>query len=473
MNPRHIAQSIIRFGSTLLAHTRGWQSRLEPHLDSDRKWIILILLLATLLRFPMLQYPAETVFDEPIYSDFAMLSLQAHPFFDIHPPLARILFTEIVARTDYDPSTATIITTPDFAPHAFLDFPYIPLRTTVAFFGTLLPLLLYGISRLLGATPRWAGLVALFVVIDPAFIVYSRAILPDTILLAVEMGALLAALAAVQSETTRGKVGFALLAALALGAAVSIKWIALSIVGVVGLLYLFHRRWKTILATGVVMAGVYVFVFASFVLYFPNGGKADPVLLTYDVPYVTTLEFPADPTWGTAVRFLPELHRTMWRANTDPETSARLPETPTALSWPVAKVSMLGWWSGVEQSIMLKGNTLLYPVTFFLFLFEIGWIIARYRTTKHWPVGIMETTLVIGYFGNYLPFFLIERSMFLYHYFSAFLLLLLLIPFVVPRVIACLAQVTRDELFAKVFALVVVLLVLIDVLRAAPQIYGF
>ena len=439
---------------------------------TDLQWILLILVLAGVLRFPFLDHPANPQFDEVVYSRYAVNLLDGIPAFDIHPPLVRMLFAVIAQESE--PFSMRSFPIPAFSNQPFLDFPYIPLRTTVAFFGTLLPLLLYGISRLLGATPRWAGLVALFVVIDPAFIVYSRAILPDTILLAVEMGALLAALAAVQSETTRGKVGFALLAALALGAAVSIKWIALSIVGVVGLLYLFHRRWKTILATGVVMAGVYVSSFLMLSLsFFPYGGVTDPLIPAYDVPWVRELVFPAHPSVSDALTTMRDWHEVSIKTNQNIELNTEILQAPGPTTWAVAKSSIIFWIDGTGGAIWLQGNALLWNLAFFLFLFEIGWIASQVRSRRVWPIDHTETILLLGYIGSYLPFFFINRPMFLYHYFLALLFLFLLVPKVAPRAIACLGSVTNDALFAKVFSIVILLLILVASLISFPVVYGF
>lgn len=468
------ARQIIQTGTMFLDHMYRYGAVLKQYTATDRQWVVILLICAALLRFPFLSYPEQTVFDEPVYADFAMLSLQGHPFFDIHPPLARMFFATVVSLTDFDLTSATIITTPDFEPHPFQQFPYVPLRASIAFMGTLLPLLVYGISRLTKVSPRWAGLVGLLVALDPAFITYSRAILPDTMLLCLEMIGLLLAFRATQSFTSSSKMALAFCSALALGAAISVKWIALAIIGVVGCWYLFQRQWKLIVILCTTATITYLFIFGAFLSYFPNGGNADPVLVTYQVPYVTDLEFPKDPSLSERLNFIVEMHAIMWRANTDPVTSARLPDTPTALTWPLAKVSMLGWWS-VDQgrSIMLKGNTLLYPLTFFLFFFELGWIATMIIRDKRWPIGKQETVLLIGYIANYLPFFFIGRSMFLYHYFTAFLFLLLLIPFVGPRMINCLSRVTRDRLFALVFSATVLLLIGNDLVTSMPQIYGF
>src|SRR3989338_7287314 len=54
----------------------------------DAQIVLIILFLALLLRIPFLSHPGQTLFDEVIYTNFAIYTEHGVPFFDIHPPLA-------------------------------------------------------------------------------------------------------------------------------------------------------------------------------------------------------------------------------------------------------------------------------------------------------------------------------------------------------------------------------------------------
>ena len=80
------------------------------------------------------------------------------------------------------------------------------------------------------------------------------------------------------------------------------------------------------------------------------------------------------------------------------------------------------------------GNPLLWIAAFALFIFmciEMGR--GRKHTSDHRSIMIM--TLIVGYLANYLPFFLIHRPMYLYHYFSALIFLFLLAGYALPLAI--------------------------------------
>jgi dolichyl-phosphate-mannose-protein mannosyltransferase len=93
--------------------------------------------------------------------------------------------------------------------------------------------------------------------------------------------------------------------------------------------------------------------------------------------------------------------------------------------------------------------------------------------TRKFPVGKDESILLAGYLFNYLPFFLIDRPMYLYHYFTALLFLVLLLPKVTPRIIDCLSLVTNDRLFARVFVVFATILLFVNAILLFPATYGW
>jgi len=72
-----------------------------------------------------LDRPNDTVFDEVVYANYVTFMLEGHPFFDIHPPLGRMIFSEI-ARISEPFTLTTLLNKPN---QLFNDFPYVPLRT--------------------------------------------------------------------------------------------------------------------------------------------------------------------------------------------------------------------------------------------------------------------------------------------------------------------------------------------------------
>ena len=465
-NIRRLQQLLLRM-SGLFKRAEEW---IETRTKTDKQWIIIILLLAALLRLPLLNYPDRTLFDEVIYANFAVHIIHHEPFFDIHPPLARIIFAMVANNSSFEIWGFPMETNKEFG-----DFPYATLRLFMALIGTLFPLLLYLIGRLLKYSPRSAGILALFAVFDNALVLYSRSILPDTLLLFLNFLGLAAAFAAANIAHKKiERVFLVILSGIALGLALSIKWTALAMFPLVGLIFIFARMYRSIALVGILGILVYLSVFSLYFTNFPNGGHVDPVLYPYNKPWIAEMTFPKGDHLKNIIAYLPEIHEAMLRANEDPDIAKVTLQSAGPLSWPAARSSLTFWISDDgKHTIILRGNEFLWFLTFFMIIFEIGWIIEKSRKRRKWPIDKTESILLLGYLSNYAPFFLIHRPMYLYHYFTAFIFLLLLLPRIAPRVIHCIGNITHDRTLAHVMMYFSILLVLINFILIAPTTYGW
>ncbi len=459
--------------SKLTNHTLRAQAFFLRHTATDKHWIIILLLLVSFLRLPLLEHPNRTQFDEVIYTNFTLRTLHHEPFFDIHPPLARIIYTEI-ARQE---KPFAIESLKMESGQSFGDFPYITLRTFTAIIGTLLPLLIYWIGRKLGYSARMAALPALFIIFDNAFIVYARVILPDTLLVLMNFLAFGCAYMAMKSDTRRRRIILTTLSGIAIGIALAMKWTALGVLATIWLLFLAYRRIVPIFVTGIIAGFIYLAVFIGFFFYFPQGGRADPLLFAFNAPWVNNIHFPKPDNIINVARFLPEIHRDMVRINNDTNMQQAILQAPSPLAWPVARTAIDFWkedpTSNSGKTIILEANAVLWLLTFFLFLFEIGFIAWHLVVSRKWVIDRDETILLLGYLGNYLPFFLIHRPMYLYHYFTALIFLFLLVPKIAPRMIACITTLAKDKFFAKLFAGFLLLVIFMNFILLLPATYGF
>jgi dolichyl-phosphate-mannose--protein O-mannosyl transferase len=434
----------------------------------DHQWIIIILFYALLLRLPSLTHPDTAYFDEQFYANITLHSLDSRPFFFIHPPLAPILFSQIIEGTG--PLTAHPITIID---QHFGDFPFGQLRLFVAILGSLLPLLIYAIGRTLKYPPRSAAIPALFIVIDSAFIIYSRAILPDTPLLFLNFLAFGCALLMLRTKNTKLAALLLATAGIAIGCALSIKWLALGVLATIWCLFLSERRYSAIITSGLIACATYIAIFTAFFFYFPNGGHPDPMLPAFDIPLIQEIEFPKTDNLMNIVKFLPEQHRTMLDANNNKEIGKYILDGSGSITWPTARSSIVFWRSEDGKTIILQGNSLLWMISFLLLCFQIGWICWHMKHERKWPLERDETILLAGYVLNYLPFFFIHRPMYLYHYLTAIIFLFLMIPKIAPRMIDCIAVLSRDRLFAMTLASFTLFLIVLYFIFLMPTIYGF
>lgn len=209
------------------------------------------------LRFWGLGRFNRLVFDETHFVRFAQGYLQGEPVFDVHPPLGKYLIAVGLWLAQRLPTAA---------PHEDLGIASAPIayRWMTALLGTLIPLLVMGIAHELGqrlpspARSRFALLAGLFVAIDGLFVVESRYALINIHLI---FFGLLGHWLWLRAARLNGKVKgrYRILAGIALGACVAVKWngaaFALGLVLVRGWGEIRSGKWLIYL--GIVPIGVY------------------------------------------------------------------------------------------------------------------------------------------------------------------------------------------------------------------------
>jgi dolichyl-phosphate-mannose-protein mannosyltransferase len=485
-----LRHTLLRIGAMLTRTALAIDALLERRAKTDKQLVIIIFALALLVRVPFIAHPDRTMFDEVLYGNFTTFMVDQKPYFDIHPPFARTIFASIA-----DNYSIRHVESPPTTGQPFVDFPYASIRLLNAVLGSLLPLVIYLIARLFSFSPRMAALAGLFVVFDNAFVLYSRAVLPDTLMFTLNMIGFAATISALRSGGSSAG-WYAALAGLLLGAAVSIKWTALGVFLAASFALLLYRRWRELLIVSMLVPLVYISIFVAYFSWFPNGGQPTPFLYRSEQEYIFTLDFPRDGIAGR-LAFLPRLHAAMLEANRDPNIINVTMGAAGPISWPAAQ-SAVAFWANEDQTkrVILQGNSLLWFTMFFGICFEIGWILYHGALSLWWrlrfrgqaekaggalderafaALGIdrMEAILLAGYALNFLPFFLIHRPMYLYHYMTALLFLFLLTPRVAPRIIDCFATITADRLLARTLAVAILALSFVNFFLVAQDTYGF
>ena len=175
----------------------------------------------------------------------------------------------------------------------------------------------------------------------------------------------------------------------------------------------------------------------------------------------------------------------MFLTNNDPVIMQQAPKELGIYAWPTAQNQIL-FWSPRDKSlkereqidpngtyIIAQGNSVLWVLCFIAYLFNIAWIMLGSLKQGKLIIGHVELVLIVGYLANYLPFFLIHRPMYLYHYFTALLFLFLLVPYILPRIRHCLELTTQDRWFSYVFVAVALGLVVVNYVLNSNFIYGY
>ncbi|PIA15241.1 mannosyltransferase PMTI [Coemansia reversa NRRL 1564] len=124
--------------------------------------------------------PAQVVFDEVHFGKFASYYLRRQYYFDVHPPLAKMLIAAGGWLVGYDGGFLFDKIGLDYMSHGV---PYIMLRGWVALFGAALPLLVYMIMAESGYSVAAALLAGLLVTFDNALVAHGRLIMLDNIML--------------------------------------------------------------------------------------------------------------------------------------------------------------------------------------------------------------------------------------------------------------------------------------------------
>lgn len=366
-------------------------------------YIITILALSIMTRFAFFGFPQETVFDEVHFGKYINGYYTGEYFFDIHPPLGKLIIAGFAKIGGYEAGDFTF----DNIGTELNGFVYKFMRFLPTLAGVLLPLILYLLALRLGISRNGAALAAMFAVLDNALITQSRFILMDSFLL-------LFGFTALYFYTKKSFLWAGIFAALA----ISIKWTGLSFLGIMGILYFiawlkennkFENFKKAIIFLVFVPFLVYYLIFAIHFKLLPESGPGDAFM---------SQEF-KDDQLNTVQKFT-ELNKAMYTANK--RLDATHPFSSEWYQWPMNKKPIY-YWAGDPGGIWLVGNPLVWLLAL------LGIIYALF----HKPKTEVQKFLLFGYFFNLLPFIFIGRVMFLYHYFPSLIFAILTLAYMIDK----------------------------------------
>lgn len=441
----------------------------------EKNWLLVVLaVLAFTAHFAFLSYPAQVVFDEVHFGKFVSAYFTGQYYFDIHPPLGKLLIAGWARLNGVNPVFAFEHIGEQIPQKILFTLRFLP-----AFFGGLFVLVFAWLAYLISRSKTVAMIAGFLVLLDNAFLVQSKFILVDIFLLFFTILTFCFFFLYQRQKSFSAKwFIWLILTGISFGLAVSIKWTGLATIGIIGVILfakIFSKKLRDYFNTGNAIAspdaksrrgnpvtksapgyntGLLRFAPNCMIQGFAGNDKLGAqfkksltgllFLLTisfvvYAIPFA--IHFKLLPRSGPGDAFMSqlfqrelkygreateqplsfwqkftELNKTMYQANAG--ITADHPFGSRWYSWPLGKKPIYYWTQ--EQTnhiakIYLAGN-------FFLWWLAVGAVLfalIKAITKKGQGLGPIYFILILAYFANLLPFILVKRVSFLYHYLPA------------------------------------------------------
>lgn len=380
--------------------------------------------LSALTHWWRLFWPQAVLFDEAHYKRFASHYFDGTFYYDVHPPLANLLYAAVAKA--FGIGIETLRGTA----------PAVQLRVLPAFLGMLIVPLAYVLLRQLGATRRVATLGAFALLCENALLVDSRLTLIEPMLITFGLIAIVCYLAAIARDGA-SRWAFLVASGLAAGFALSAKWTGASALGLI-LATCAVRAWREraitrrAVAEASVLAAIPAVVYLSvFAVHFALVPRYAPGLTMLRARFQETLI--GAPQFNPAARLsffdkLGEVHDAMRRGNRSLEAVTHPASSPW-YTWPIMK-HPIGLWQRPEPVTRSQSNVILLgnPVLWWGSLAVVGvtLVLGWRRRDRLRPHAAALAFLGGGFAINFVPFIFIRRVMYIYHYLFALVFIVLL-----------------------------------------------
>jgi dolichyl-phosphate-mannose-protein mannosyltransferase len=390
--------------------------------------LIFLTSLSFFTRFFSLFRPSKVVFDEAHFGLYAAKYLSHQYFFDIHPPLGKLLLASASFFGKVKPGFAFEINS------WYPAFNFLTLRLLPAFFGVLLVALIYLFVKEMGFSRRVAFVSGFLALFDNALLVQSRFILLDIILVFFIFLALyLFLLTKKHSPFSSQWYLLNFLCGLVLGGAISIKWTGFGILGIIWFLTIFNQRLFSRSKKEILIKAILIFLlpllfyFLIFALHFyllPLPCQSDcGAALTWPL-YPETNYFFNHPPVGNILNKLKEVHIVMLA---DALTNSSFGYQSDWWSWPFL-IRPVKYFQDIQgekiSAIYLLGNPIVWWLSALGVLGYIYLITKNYflRLKLNLPHSFYSEScfiLFLGYLVYTISFSAVKRFLVIYHYLPA------------------------------------------------------
>ena len=424
---------------------------------SNKSLLLILLTVSIATHFAFFGNPNQTVFDEVHFGKFISGYYTHQYYFDIHPPLGKLIIAGFGKLFDFKPDPPAGEAGFNFAEigEKFPDAKYLSLRFLPALAGTLLPIVIFFLALELGFSRRGAFLAGMLIALDNALVTQSRFILLDSFLLLFGFSALWCYFryrtSALQAKSYKLQAFWLAAMGILGGMAASIKWTGLTFLALAGIVELARvakaRAFRTIPSLTVpfivIPLALYFSVFAVHFALLTKSGPGDAFMSQQFQKTLAGSSASArtDIRGSTPLEKFVELNIEMYRSNQ--RLTATHPYGSPWYSWPFMQRPIFYWVDGGAR-VYLLGNPLIWWLsTAAVLLVALGYLLRKI------PVDHIGVFLLTGYALNLLPFVGIQRVMFLYHYFTAFIFAVLLLAYVLEQ------RIKKDRAWLAVIALAV------------------
>jgi dolichyl-phosphate-mannose-protein mannosyltransferase len=440
-------------------------------------YIAIILLSSLLTHFLFYGYPNETVFDEVHFGKFISGYFTHEYFFDIHPPLGKLLISGMGYITGFRPGFS-------FAEigQKFPDATYLWLRFLPTLAGALLPLVIFLLALKLQLSRLAAFSAAMLIVLENALLAQSRFILLDSFLLLFGFSALLFYFTyrerkAIETKKSGG-ISYLVLAGIFGALSLSVKWTGstfLALIIILEAIQLFREKngpllLKSLLALIIFPISIYFLIFAIHLKLLTKSGPGDAFMspgfqktLEGNI-YQNNNEVKQLNLWGK----FKELNIEMYQANAN--LTAGHPYSSKWYSWPLMIRPIFYWYKNGPTDasrIYFLGNPVIWWISTIAMIYllislvqyTLGFMISKTRDHKIVRGNIKSLAAFLApapeqrqapsaliyhsprllwllsgaYLLNLLPFVNIKRAMFLYHYMASLVFAIIALAYLIDQ----------------------------------------
>ena len=437
--------------------------------NSDALLLMILTPVAFSVRLWRIFWPTGCVFDEVYFGNFSNYYILSQFYYDIHPPLGKILAAVIANLSEYDGSinfnNAPVYPIPD----------YVMLRITPAIFSALCGPLAYLAVRFCGFSHVAATVASVMTIFDTSLGAEGRHILSDGILhfFSILHVAILMYTISLKGRGSKWK-RWHFLNALSLGAACSCKNTAWGLMAMDAFCYCVNcwpslRFGLTDYVFEVVFWGaqlaviqflVYLLTFFVHFILLPYAGPGIGYLVD-DMKQQLIPNTGDSGLWGRRIVGPGLFVRSIWITLDMHRGNMGIQEFHDSMSfpsqWPILHGVMTYFWGSDGKEIRCLGNVFSY---YFALLGVISIPFAWSKGVKFWNALMF----FVGYCTCYFPFYLIPRVMYQYHY-------------CIPLILGCMCFGASLDLFVSprhgaTVAMIVISLTLFGFWLWSPFTYG-